>query len=190
MDNLGIQMKILDIQSHTRQNCVRVEPSSYLQYIQNFIFSVQTLNDFFFFFFYIRCPFKNKCCLLVCEQQFLFLTFNVLILIMITLLSFFLPFGIIIICLWQQNSNNTVIFPLGMHMYPFVSLQLRVEDLSSHCASFVGQDFVVRTGNRYPFKRVNSNELDKSFIIIKDNIVPTSNILFQFIMFNLLSRSK
>lgn len=53
-------------------------------------------------------------------------------------------------------------------MYPFVSLQLRVDDLSSHCASFVGQDFVVRTGNRYLFKRVNSNQTD-----VKDNIVPT-----------------
>lgn len=38
------------------------------------------------FFIYIRCPFKNKFCLLVCEQWFSFLTFNVLILIMITLL--------------------------------------------------------------------------------------------------------
>lgn len=58
-------------------------------------------------------------------------------------------------------------------MYPFVSLQLRVDDLSSHCASFVGQDFVLRTGNRYLFKRVNSNWTDESFMIIKDNIVPT-----------------
>lgn len=53
-------------------------------------------------------------------------------------------------------------------MYPLVSLQLRVDDLSSHCASFVGQDFVVRTGNRYLFKRVNSNQTD-----VKDNTVPT-----------------
>lgn len=47
----------------------------------------------------------------------------------------------------QQNSNSSVKFSFGMHMYPFLAVKLMAMDLFSHSVLLRGQNEVEYTGN-------------------------------------------